>query len=184
MTSKSELTHPVYWTDVSGSGTDKKISATTEECRKLADRLGVISFSRVDAHFKVTRWHRDGLKVVVDIHADVAQSCVVSLETVSSSLNEQAEWYFKPEARPRKNDDPDVVLQIDPLGEDPADPLIDGKVDLGQLLVEHLCLMIDPFARSANVAFDTVYEEVRKSSDQEASNVSPFAVLKQIGKKP
>jgi len=183
MNTKPELTYPLHWTDVPNSGINVKISATSEECGYLVKMLGVIALTQVEANFKITRWRRSGLKVVADINADVIQNCVVSLEKISSSLNEQAEWVFKPLARPGKEADKDVVLLIDPLGEDPADPLIDGRIDLGQLLSEHLCLMIDPFIRSENIDFDALYQNAQKITASETSNVSPFAVLKKIGKK-
>ncbi len=183
MTLETELTYPVNWTDVPKTGITKKISATKQECEVLAKKLGVVSFSRVDASFMITRWRGSGLKVATDIEADVVQACVVSLEKISTSLNEQAEWVFKPHSRPRKDDDKDLILTIDPLGEDPADPLIDGKVDLGVLLAEHLCLMIDPFIRSASVQFDTLYKDMQKSPMTEAADVSPFDKLKQLQNK-
>jgi len=184
MTTETELTYPLHWTDVPNNGMNIKISATSDECCFLAKTMGVVALPQVKAHFKVTRWRRSGLKVVADISVDVIQSCVVSLETIPSSLNEQFEWVFLPAIRPRKGADTDAVLLIDPLGEDPADPLIDGRIDLGQLLSEHLCLMIDPFIRSENIDFDDLYQNVQKLTEPETSNVSPFAVLKQIGKKP
>lgn len=184
MTTDPELTYPLHWTDVPNSGVRIKISATSQECRYLAKTLDVVALSRVESHFKVTRWRGSGLKVVADINADVVQNCVVSLEKISSSLKEQAEWVFKPLAGPRKKDDEDAVLLIDPLGEDPADSLIDGRIDLGLLLSEHLCLMIDPFIRSENIEFDDFYKNTQNLNEPETSNVSPFAVLKQMGKKP
>jgi len=182
MTLEPELTYPVFWSDVPNNGVSKKITATTQECRKLAEMLDVVSLSHVEADFEITRWRRSGLKVAADIRADVVQNCVVNLETVSSSLNEQTEWFFKPEVGLKKNNEPETVLQIDPSGEDPADPLIDGRINLGDLLAEHLCLMIDPFMRSPLVEFDAIYENLRESPASGASNISPFAILKQIGK--
>jgi len=183
MTLDNELIYPVNWTEVPKTGLTKKISATKQECEVLAKKLGVVSFSRIEAEFMITRWHRSGLKVISVTEADVVQNCVVSLEKISTSLNEQAEWVFKPQSRPRKNDDRDIILTIDPLGDDPADALIDGKIDLGVLLAEHLCLMIDPFIRSDSVEFDTLYKEMQDSAMSDNTNVSPFDKLKQLQNK-
>lgn len=182
MTLKPELTYPVFWSDVPQNGVSKKITATTQECRKLAELLDVVSLSQVEADFKITRWRGSGLKVAADIRAEVVQNCVVSLEKISTSLNEQTEWFFKPETRLEKNNEPETVLQIDPSGVDPADPLIEGRINLGDLLAEHLCLMIDPFIRSPLVEFDAICENLRESPASGTSNISPFAILKQIGK--
>ncbi len=183
MTSNSEMTCLIHWTDVPGKGARKKLVATDKECEKLAKMLNVIALNEVKADFEITRWRGSGLKVAADISADVDQNCVVSLEPISSRVTEQAEWFFKPEARSKKNIDSEAVLQIDPLGEDPADTLVEGRVDLWQLLIEHLCLMIDPFKRSTSVEFETVYTEVTKPSASENSSISPFAILKTMGKK-
>lgn len=182
MTFELEISGPVHWADVPNSGVNVKISVTDKQCQDLAKLLGVVSIPSVEADFTITRWHSSGLKVKVDIRAKVDQKCVVSLATISSDLNEQAEWRFKPAARKQKNTDRDVVVEIDPLGEDPADILIDGKVDLGHLLTEHLCLMIDPFLRSATVDFDALYTEVQQSSKTQPAEISPFAILEQYGK--
>ena len=37
---------------------------------------------------------------------------------------------------------------------DPPDPIIDGKIDLGALLVEFVALGLDPFPRKPGVVFD------------------------------
>ncbi len=183
MTPTSEMTCLIHWTDVPSKGVRKKIIATEKECEELAEMLDIVALRIIKADFEITRWRGAGLKVTADISAEVEQNCVVSLETISSCEQEQGEWFFKPEARQRKNIDSEAVLQIDPLGEDPADPLVDGRVDLWQLLIEHLCLMIDPFKRSATVEFETVYKDVIETSASDSSSISPFAILKTIGKK-
>jgi len=182
MTVELVISQTIHCTDVPEGGLNKNISATPEECRKLAQMLGVIELSNLEASFVITRWHRKGLKIKAEISADVVQNCVVSLETISSSLKEDAQWCFKPEPRASKDTDKDIVVMVDPLGEDPADILLEGKVDLGELLAEHLCLMIDPFIRSPAVDFETFYSDAQTPELSEASNVSPFAILKQIGK--
>lgn len=183
MTSKLEMTCQIHWADVPKSGVNKKLSATQKECQDLAGSLGVLAFQHVEADFKITRWRSSGLKLIADIRAEVVQNCVVSLETVSSSLDEQMEWHFLPVEKLRKDADTEIVLQIDPLGDDPADALVDGKVDLGTLVAEHLCLMIDPFVRASAVEFDDVFEDVKKSHALETAEISPFAVLDQLRKK-
>ena len=153
------------------------------ECEEVAKILDVVALRQFQADFEVTRWRGAGLKVIANISAEVDQNCVISLEPVSSRVHEQVEWFFKPEERAKKNIDNEAILQIDPLGEDPADPLVEGRVDLWLLLVEHLCLVIDPFKRSESVEFETVFKEVMDSSESENSKVSPFSILKTMGKK-
>jgi len=182
MTAESKATYVVQWSDVPEGGLEKNLCASPQECRKLAEVTGVVSLSNVQADFKITRWQRRGLKVAAVVRAEVVQNCVVSLDTVSSCLAEPAEWCFKPEAAGQANVEKDAVLLIDPMGEDPADLLIDGRVDLERLLAEQLCLMIDPFKRSTTAEFDDLYKDVQESSPPPVPDTSPFAILKQIGK--
>lgn len=181
MTEKSEISYPVHVTDIPRSGLVKKISGTPTECEALAQLLSVEDVVSVDAEFKIARWHKEGLRISAHIIVDVVQNCVVSLEPISSHLEEREEWKFKPETatRPGKNEKLQDLLLIDPFGEDPADILEAGQIDLFALLSEHLCLMIDPFVRSPSIEFDDVYNQAVDHGEPVEEKVSPFAILKQ-----
>ena len=171
----------MHVTDVPRGGLVKKIRGTSAECIALAEILSVEKVESVEAEFKIGRWHKEGLRISVHIVIDVVQTCVVSLEPISSHLDESEDWRFKPETvkRPGKNEKLQDLLLIDPFGEDPADILEEGQVDLFALLSEHLCLMIDPFVRSPLVDFDEVYPQVEGPKEAVEEKVSPFAILKQ-----
>ncbi len=183
MTSDIEMLRPLIWTDIPKAGLNKAILATPIERQKLAKLLDIEELIDFSAQLQISRWRGDGLKIKAEIRAEVVQNCVVSLIPVTSHLEEQTEWCFKPETRQKeKNKMSQEDMLIDPLSEDPADPLIDGKVDLGELVIEHLVLMIDPFVKSPTASFEQFYNDGQKTAAPEAEDVSPFAVLKHAAK--
>ena len=66
----------------------------------------------------------------------------------------------------RRTAEPETV-EID--GEDPPDPIVDGKIDLGALAAEFFALGLDPYPRKPGVAFDAA----RRGRGRD----SPFAAL-------
>ena len=60
-------------------------------------------------------------------------------------------------------------------GEDPPDPIVDGRIDLGALAVEFLALALDPYPRKPGAEFTPPPEE--------APPDSPFDALPEMAKK-
>ena len=57
--------------------------------------------------------------------------------------------------------------------EDPPDPIVDGKVDLGALAAEFLALALDPYPRKPGAEF---------AAPEVAEPDSPFAELARLAK--
>src|SRR5262249_58019291 len=101
------------------------------------------------------------------------QTCVVTLEPMTSELREPIDLAFEPpraDARPADGDD------IDPRAEDEPETLVDGVADLGAAATEFLLLAIDPYPRKPGAVFDAP-----KSDD---SGAHPFAALAALKKTP
>ena len=110
------------------------------------------------------------------MHAAVTQSCVVTLEPVSSKIDETVEHIFVPEgsklARMVTNEEGEIVL--DPDGPDIPDQFTGDSIDVGAVVAEFAALAIDPYPRKPNVEFA---EKAEKEADDDKPP-SPFAVLK------
>ena len=72
----------------------------------------------------------------------VVQECVVSLVPISSDINERIDCAFAPNDETKSNK---LEIDIEPDGEDPPEPIIDGHFDVGGLIAEHLGLCIEAF---------------------------------------
>jgi uncharacterized metal-binding protein YceD (DUF177 family) len=129
------------------------------------------------ATFAVRRSGRSGARVTGEVHAEITQVCVVSLESFAATVDEPVDVRFAPAeaaetARRVREDDAEMV---EVGGEDPPDPMVDGRIDLGALAAEFFALGLDPYPRKPGVAFDP--------PEPQGGQDSPFAALAEPKKK-
>lgn len=152
------------------------LEADVGELAALAKFWDVVSVEYLKAELQVSRWKKDGVKVKGEVHAAITQSCVVTLEPVSSRIDEAFEHVFVPEgsklARMVTNDQGEIVL--DPDGPDIPDQFTGDAIDVGAVVAEFAALAIDPYPRKP----DAELAEAAESEPQEEKRPSPFAVLK------
>lgn len=155
------------------------ISADERERAALAEADGIVSVDRLEADLTLRREGRSGLHVSGTVTGRITQTCVVSLEPFEAEVNEPVDVRFLPEAeveiraaRRRKAPEAEVIE------EDLPDPIVDGRVDLGALVAEHLALGLDPYPKKPGVAF------VEPPARPEDAVVSPFAALSRLKTDP
>lgn len=153
-----------------------RIEADADERRRLAERFELIDLSKLEARLEIqgdpagrSFW----LSGAYD--ADVTQSCVVTLDPVTSMLT-------GPIVRQYSLADlsaTEEVIEIDPEAEDPPEVIAERRIDVGMVVAEQLGLDLDPFPRApgAEIAGAAV-DEAESESEPNASN--PFAVLKNL----
>jgi hypothetical protein len=90
---------------------------------------------------------------------------VLTLDPLENDLDEPIEVLFAPPVDAFAKDE----------GDEPPEPLIEGKVDLGAIATEFLLLGIDPYPRKAGAEFAAV-----RSADDSAR---PFAALETLKKR-
>jgi hypothetical protein len=152
------------------------VEADRRECDLLAKHVGIEAVDALTATFKVQRDGVTGVHLSGEIHARVQQTCVVSLEIFAAEIVEPVDVHFLPQVELRGWTSP--ADRFDPLSDlDPPDPIIEGKIDLGQIAAEFLALGLDPYPRKPNVEFS--YGEKLPHDGCE----SVFAVLQKL-KKP
>jgi uncharacterized metal-binding protein YceD (DUF177 family) len=150
---------------------------TDEAARKaLAAQMRITAVLAFRAEVKVTP--DAGLKgqyrVTGELDAEVVQSCIVSLEPVQQMVSATFERLYAPAESLKPAADPgeDEAEWLDPDAEDPADPITDGRIDLGAVAAEELALALDPYPRKADAGLPVGY----KPDAEAAAKVSPFAV--------
>jgi uncharacterized metal-binding protein YceD (DUF177 family) len=152
-------------------GRSQTIEASPDERATLAALNRLPAIASLAATFAMRRSGRGGVRVTGEVHAEVTQVCVVSLEPFAATVDEPVDVRFAPaeDARPprRDVDDGDEIVEVG--GEDPPDPIVDGKIDLGALAAEFLALGLDPYPRKPGVAFDL--------PEPQGGEDSPFAAL-------
>lgn len=131
-----------------GSELRRKISASAEERAAIAEFLDLISLEELRAEIAVRRKAQGMIEVSGQIDARVVQACVVTLEPVPASVSESFRVYFGEAEQPAALGEIDVDFEES----DPPDPIVDGTIDLGQVVLEHLSLALDPYPRKPGVA--------------------------------
>ena len=143
--------------------------------REIAERLGLLSLDRMEAHAVLSR---DGQRIDVKgrIKAALDQACVATGDPVPAHVDEAFELRFIPE--PKAGGDEEIEL-----GEQDLDTIFhDGSaIDLGGAIADTLALSLDPYPRSAGA--DAALKEAGVLTEEEASPFAALAALKErLGK--
>ena len=171
MTGTEEFSRRVAISDVPGRGLDLHIEASPEERAALALRLGLLDLGHLSARLRLKPVGNGGLfRLSGSVTAKVVQACVVTLQPVAAQVEEEFAVTFGPED---DEDDPSVELDLSFDQDDPPDAIVDGGVDVGAAVTEHLALALDPFPRAAGAVFDPPPE----SPVPGEKPANPFAVL-------
>ncbi|HEX4894144.1 MAG TPA: DUF177 domain-containing protein [Hyphomicrobiaceae bacterium] len=161
------------WTEsvaeIPSNGLEKKRSATAEECASIAAALGLVSCEGVAARYRITP--RAGGRYALDgtIDADVTQECVVTLEPLPAHLTIPLSVEFVPEAGRTDESASDL---IDPFATVDVEPIVQGRMEIGRVVVEEVASNLDPYPRRPESAFEW--------QDEKAAEASPFAALAKL----
>lgn len=149
-----------------------ELVAAQGDRRQIAERLGLGSLERLEAHAALSR---DGERVRARgrLKAALTQACVVTGEPLATHADEPFDILFLPQPQQGK---PDEEVE---LSEADCDVVFhDGAaIDLGEAVADTLGLSLDPYPRSAGA--DAVLKEAGVLSEAEAG---PFAALAQLKK--
>lgn len=190
---RGPFSRPLDVHTVPEAGLDLAIEASPEERAAVAAEIGLVALGALSARFHIER--RAGGRLAVDglAEAGITQTCVVSLEPFESIVERELELAFAPQAnsveapeprtRSRRREQPGREPEpIRPLvvpgsddQEDPPDPIVDGRIDLGAVAVEFLTLSLDPYPRKPGVHFTDVV-----IGEKEEAKPSPFAALQRL----
>ena len=183
---KPEWSHIIEADDVSDKPLLKKISASPQERKDLARRMGIISVDKLEAQITVIRADSNFL-----IHATgpykavLTQECVVTGEPVQETVEGDVEGWFAEESKAvslnkarheRMSQIADSEMPI--LGErDDPDPIRDGFFDIGELVVQYLLVDMNPYPRKEDADHPEVIKEEEIEKAEKRIN-NPFAALK------
>ena len=133
---------------------------------------GLRELSRLSAVFDLAR-RGAGVRVTGNVSARVGQTCVVTLDPVENDIDELVDLRFASQAAAPAAKSETVAAHAS--DDEPPEPLLDGKLDLGAIATEFLLLGIDPYPRKPGAEFAPV-----KADDASAK---PFAALEALKKR-
>lgn len=178
--------------------------ADDAERRTLAQRFDLVSLESLCAEVEAVARARvkgrgentSGIRLRVHLKADVVQSCVVTLEPVSSKVDHRFEIDFLPlgpgpEAAGTPDSDqhggrvdggdvvsePQVEVVVDVDEVDPPEYFHGGEIEVGEAIAENLALALDPYPRATGAEVDT---DLMAEATDDDGKTRPFAVLEKL----
>jgi len=167
---------PLDWThavrDVPSDGVAIERTATPEESARLAEALDIVSLEKLVAKYRLTPRSGRRLALTGSIEARVTQECVVTLEPLTSALSLPLDVVFVP-----RTDGAEITGgSLEDLDAPDEEPIDNGVVDVGRIVVEELLSGLDPYPRSPDAHFDWT------DAQGDAADDNPFAALARLRK--
>jgi uncharacterized metal-binding protein YceD (DUF177 family) len=150
--------------------TTREIAANAMERAKLAERFGLLGLDRLSAVLQLKRGRGGMVQMRGRFVADVTQACVATLEPVPAHLEQDFTASFAPGGADRNGE---VVVALD--DEDSPEEIVDGRIDLGEAVVQQFAVALDPYPRSAGAA-----EAPAAGGGKDDGRKGPFAVLESL----
>ncbi|MGH7185011.1 MAG: DUF177 domain-containing protein, partial [Pseudomonadota bacterium] len=117
------------------------------------------------------------LRVEGRFEAEVAQSCVVTLEPIAARLAASFSALFG-EGGPGL-----AALAQGADGSDPPEPIERGVIDVGETVAQHLALALDPYPRKPGASVPREYSATEEAGSREERR-NPFAGLGSLKRPP
>jgi uncharacterized metal-binding protein YceD (DUF177 family) len=176
MTEESLFSRVVRVDHLPREGQVVTIEANPAEREELASFYRLPNIAALTATLRLEPWGRGGARVTGAVHGELTQLCIVSVEPLRATVDEDVDVRFAPpKAAERKSSTEEDAQTFSLDDEDEPDPVIDGKIDLGALVAEFFALGLDPYPRKPGALLD---EEGTSSEPA----FSPFAALVQRDK--
>jgi len=169
-----EFSRPYAIEKIPAHGVTEILEPKEDERKKLAERFGLLELPMLRAELNIKSARAESVfEVVGKLVADVVQQCVVTLEPLPVHIEHDISVIYAPPEE----------LEIEGTGpadpdEEEMEPIIDGTIDLGELVAQNLGVALDPYPRKPGLA--PVEAEY---GDKEAGR-SPLAELASWSKKP
>lgn len=135
-----EFSRPISPSQLGEAGLTLELEADAAERGRLAARYGLVKLGALSAAARL-QWVQGGklLKLTGRLHAEVVQTCVVTLEPVHNLIDEEFEVLYRPAgARPEAAGGAEDA-EVEPLEAD--------SLDVAEAVAVELSLALDPYPR-------------------------------------
>lgn len=188
---KNEFTFEIKADEIDKQPAHFRPEMTDDEAEAVSRRLEIKALDMKRMEFKAQRMD-DGCTIYINgrLQAEVTQPCVVTLEDVTQTVDEEFEAFYLDESQvksfekaKRSKQDPDdwgedsesegfIKERRMPEPHEEPEIIKKGKIDAGELIIQSLSLGIDPYphADGARPDGDILIHEEEKPN--------PFAALK------
>lgn len=181
----NEWSHFVDVDDLGESGIRVQIAPNAQQKTDLARRLDVAAVEDIAADMTVSPSKGGIIHVTGRFTAKIEQTCVVTLEPLHNVIEEEIDGWFSDQdqmvsfAKVKKDQQVRKAHAEVELLDESEDPeqVINGRIDLGELVTQHLSLSIDPYPHKEG-AVHKYTDENKKADKTSPVRRNPFEVLK------
>jgi hypothetical protein len=142
--------------EIPDEGLHREIEAGEAERQAIAALAGLRELPRLAASFDLMPAGGGRVHVRGRVTAAAGQTCVVTLEPLTSEVDEEVDVMFSPQAADQAAAAASEDDAEDALAEDPPEPIVNNEIDLGALAAEYLLLGLDPYPRKEGAVFEPV----------------------------
>ena len=160
-------TYPVTWAEIGAGRRRLRLAADETQRAAVAQLLDLPAVLSFEADLMLSPW-LDGAEIAGRFDAVVTQECGVSLDLFDAAVSGDLAVRVVPVGSPNAPELQQGEVAVDLDAEDPPDVVEGPGFDVGQYLVEHLALALDPFPRKPGAEFE---------APPEPTLTSPFAAL-------
>jgi len=177
VSSPTLLLRPAAISAIGTAESVRKIEATEKERCEISVALALLDISTLSAEVTLKRDDDGNIHVIGRVAAEIVQNCVVSLDPVAQTIDEPITLSFIQErSKAPTVGTKSAAIEVDPMQDDPPEVVTGPIIDLGQIVLEHFILAIDPYPRAPDATAPGDFE-----GDASGTDDSPFAVLKKLG---
>ncbi|WP_430470312.1 YceD family protein [Thalassospira lucentensis] len=155
------------------------LEASAQERAALAKRFELVSIDSLTAELTIIAASNGEVTVRGPMHAQIVQSCVTTLEPVPEMVEDEVKVLFSPHVS--EEDMPSNPDDLEDLSEDELmalldqpEPLVDGKIDVGEVVSQFLAVAMNPYPRKDGAELPEA-ALIEEEADEERPN--PFAQL-------
>lgn len=123
-------------------GITVEVEADPAERRALARRFDLLELRQLRGHGRLERPAAEEICLDGWLEAELSQACVISLEPVPAAIREPVRRRYRR----------DVAAAEPPAADDELEPLIGGRIDVGETFAEALGLALDPYPHAEGAA--------------------------------
>ena len=150
-----------------------RLEANAVERAALAVRFELVSVESLVGDLIIERIKGSELiRVRGRMSAEIQQFCVISGVTISEHLVESVDERFGP------SDATGIEIEIAFEEESPPEPIINGKIDLAEIISQYLGVAIDPYPRAPDAKILQQYQDEEEDMLEKRKN--PFEVLSSL----
>jgi uncharacterized metal-binding protein YceD (DUF177 family) len=168
----SEFSRIISVARLAPQGTEEYLEAKPAEREALAKRFAVVDITALKAWLTLTPSSQYAVTMTGKIQATVSQNCVVTLEPLINRIELNIDLVFMPSEERQDSKELDLAEDL----ENEVEFFSGGKIDIGEVVAQHLGVNIDPYPRKEDAVLPVT------EFGTKVEKLHPFAKLAEVVK--